>query len=301
MASGAKSPKRGLGRGLEALLGGGSQQTTPLYQLPIDQVIPNVLQPRRTFDDDALNSLAESIKHQGLLQPINVRKLAPERYEIISGERRWRAARRAELTHITAQVLPMSERQSYAAALVENIQREDLNPLEEARALRQLVEEFELRHEELARSLGRSRASITNTLRLLKLPPEVLSMLAEGHIEMGHARALLGVTGPVQHQLAVKIRKNQLSVRQAEQLVAAQKAKLGTGGTATGKRAAPDPDTQRLAMSLSDKLGTDVKIRPATRGKGGRLTILYQNNEQLDGIIRRLRRRAPKAPPESAH
>lgn len=307
MAGGTKSPKRGLGRGLEALLGGSSQQTTLLYQLPIDQVTSNVLQPRRTFSEESLNSLAESIEHQGLLQPINVRKLGLERYEIISGERRWRAAQRAGLTHIPAQVLPMSESQSFAAALVENIQREDLNPLEEARALQRLIEEFELTHEALAHSVGRSRVSITNALRLLKLSPEVLNMLAEGHIEMGHARALLGAPSAQQLKLAEKIRKNQLSVRHIEQLVSSQKTRQGASSTATSKNTKQDPDTLRLAMKLSDQLGTEVRIRPSARGKdgrngrSGRLTILYQNNEHLDGIIKRLQRPPPKSPPEGAH
>ena len=301
MASGAKQPRRGLGRGLEALLGSTSQQTTPLYRLAVDQVKPNAFQPRRTFDEAAIDKLAESIVKQGLLQPINVRKIGPERYEIISGERRWRAVQRAGLTHITAQVLSLSERQSYVAALVENIQREDLNPVEEARAMRRLVDEFGLTHEEMAKSIGRSRTGVTNTLRLLKLTPEVLSMLVDGRIEAGHARALLGASSIQQVRLAETVCEQKLSVRQTERLLATRKPRLDANGKAGGPKPAQDPDTRLLMRTLSDQLGADVQIRPSGRGRGGRLSILYQNHDQLNGILARLRRRPKKPPAEGTH
>lgn len=292
MATNPKKPatkKRALGRGLDSLLGSKESPraaSTPLQALPIKNIVPNPLQPRYNFDAASLQSLANSISNQGILQPINVRLQAAGHYEIISGERRWRAAKLAGLTHIPAQVLSVSDQQAHAAALVENIQREDLSVVEEAKGMRRLVDEFGLTHEALAQSLGRSRAGVSNTLRLLKLLPSVLNMLAQGDLEMGHARALLAASGQMQVSLAERVVDAGLSVRQTEELVAMrmQASTVPTKGRAKSEQ---DPDTKRLMQSLSDMLGAEVSIHSAKRKGAGRLVIRYGSPEELEALLSR--------------
>lgn len=291
--------KKGLGRGLDGLLGpsatrtallGGDLSTADsgatLRTVPIERVTRGSFQPRRGVDEAALQGLADSIKSQGVMQPVTV-KLAPGGdYEIITGERRWRAAQMAGLTQIPVLIRDLSERQAQAWALVENIQRQDLNAVEEAHALRHLVDRFKLTHEVLAQTIGRSRASITNSLRLLKLPQLVLEMIEDGAIEMGHARALLGAPAQAQARLAKRVERENLSVRQAERLAIAHKQ----GKIRRRKRPAfDDPDIVRLARHLSDQLGAEVQIKPF-KGGSGRVVIQYGTLEELEGILHRLQR-----------
>lgn len=287
-ASGTKK-KRGLGRGLDALLGPETKLSTESrqHELPIKDVVPNQQQPRRRFDQASLRSLADSILSQGVLQPINVRPLTSGKYEIISGERRFRAARMAGLKQIPAQVLSLSQQHAYAASLVENIQREDLNVVEEARALHRLLHEFGVTHATLAKSLGRARTSITNSLRLLKLSPSVLSRLEAGELEMGQGRALLAVPAHLQASLVERIIAEGLSVRQTEQLVARRQE--GRKSRRPEKPRDQDPDTIRLAGLLSDQLGATVSLQPGVKKDSGRLVIQYGSNEQLQEILTRLK------------
>lgn len=289
--------KRGLGRGLDELLGppaahssaldgapGATSSGATLRTVPVERVTTGGFQPRHGFDRAALEGLADSIKSQGVMQPVTV-KLAPGGdYEIITGERRWRAAQMAGLTHIPVLIRDLSERQAQAWALVENIQRQDLNAVEEAHALRHLVDRFKLTHEALAQAIGRSRASITNSLRLLKLPQPVLDMIEDGAIEMGHARALLGAPAQAQVRLAKRIEREHLSARQAERLAIAHKqGKIRQRKTP----AHDDPDIVRLARHLSDQLGAEVQIKPF-KGGSGRVVIQYGTLEELEGILHRL-------------
>ena len=280
---------RGLGRGLDALLG--AEETPPraagdtLAKLKIEQLQPGRYQPRSHMDAASLDDLAASIKAQGLMQPILVRPVDGGRHEIIAGERRWRAARMAGLAEVPVLVRNVGDNAALAMALIENIQRENLNPLEEATGIRRLIDEFGMTHEAAAQSIGRSRSAVSNLLRLLGLSAPVRELLERGGIEMGHARALLALTGMQQVDAARRVAAKGLSVRETEQLV----ARLLKGG---GRKAPParDRDVARLEEELAQRLGTTVAIKPAGRKGGGKLVITYRNLDQLDGLLAKLRR-----------
>ena len=293
--------RRSLGRGLEALLSTEPESTAlapqgSFREISIDLLERGRYQPRVDMREESLAELAESLRSQGIIQPIVVRPLGGEqpqageqRYEIIAGERRWRAAQLAGLHVIPALVRDLSDHQAVAVALIENIQREDLNPLEEALALRRLVNEFDMTHSEAADTVGRSRASVSNLLRLLELPDFVKNLLVQRVLGMGHARALLALTSPQgQMTLARQIVKEGWSVRRTERAVR-QFAKVPTenSGEKTGR--SKDPDVQRLEMDLGEKLGASVQIQHGS--SGGRLTIRYHSLEELEGIIGHLTRR----------
>ena len=280
---------KGLGRGLDALLGGG---TTPrgeeeLTQLAVDALQPGKYQPRTRIDETALAELAESIRASGVIQPIIVRPVGPSRYEILAGERRWRAAKIAGLERVPVIVRNDSDRVALGIGLIENIQREDLNPLEVATALQRLVDEFGITHEEAARAVGRSRVAVTNLLRLLELSPAVQERLRAGGIDMGHARALLAVSKAKQVELAGRIESLGLSVREAERLVQ-QALATPRAGSRAGK-ARLDADTRRLQEELAESLGATVRIKPRRTGRGS-VVIDYASLDQLQGIIKRLKR-----------
>jgi ParB family chromosome partitioning protein len=277
--------KAGLGRGLDILLSSArghvdTAEDGVLKKLPIERIRPGQYQPRTQMDPDALQSLADSIKMQGVVQPIVVRKLVAGEYELIAGERRWRAAQIAGLHEIPAVVRDIPDRAAAAMALIENIQREDLNALEEANALRRLIDEFGLTHQQTAEAVGRSRAAVTNLLRLLELEDETKALLAGSQLEMGHARALLALQGQQQTDLALKVAQRQLSVRETERLV---KLLLESGNKPlpTFK---PAPDVVRLEQKLADALGAKVAIRYNRTGKG-KLVIEYNSLDELDGIL----------------
>ncbi len=278
---------KGLGRGLAALLGG--DEATPaggetLAMLAIDSLEPGRYQPRLRLDPESLRELAESIKAQGVMQPILARPRGDGRYEIIAGERRWRAARMAGLTTVPALVRDVPDRHALAIALIENIQREDLNPLEEAAGVKRLIEEFGMTHAEAAEALGRSRAGITNALRLLELAPPVQELLREGKLDMGHARALLALPPLKQIELAREAVAKRLSVREVEARVGA-----AMKGAATRPRPRADRDVARLEEDLSARLGTTVSIRSGAKPGSGRLTIHYSTLDQLDALLRKLK------------
>ena len=277
---------KGLGRGLDALLGsveapaaGGEMLTT----LAVEALQPGRYQPRARIDPETLAELAESIKSQGVMQPILARPIGAGRYEIIAGERRWRAARMAGLATVPALVREVPDRQALAVALIENIQREDLNPLDEATGVKRLIEEFGMTHADAAEVLGRSRAAITNTLRLLELAPPVQELMREGKLDMGHARALLGLPPLRQIELAREAVAKQLSVRQVEQRVAG----LGRR-TPTGAHARTDRDVARLEEEWSQRLGTAVNIQIGAKPGSGKLVIHYATLDQLDALLRKL-------------
>ena len=277
---------KGLGRGLEALLG--SSESTPagnetLVPLPLDALQPGRYQPRLRIEPEALNELAESIKAHGVVQPILARPLAAGRYEIVAGERRWRAARIAGLTSVPALVRDVPDRHALAIALIENIQREDLNPLEEAAGLKRLIEELGMTHAETAEALGRSRAAITNALRLLELAPPVQELLREGKLDMGHGRALLALPTLAQIELAREAVAKRLSVREVESRVAAAQAR------APRARSRPDRDVARLEEEVSQRLGTTVRIRQAGKKGAGRLIVHYANLGHLEALLEKLR------------
>ena len=278
---------KGLGRGLDALLGAPDEPATNgemLTLLAIDALQPGRYQPRTRMDPQALAELAESIKAQGLMQPILVRPLGAGRYEILAGERRWRAARMAGLASVPVLVRDVPDRNALAIALIENLQREDLNPLEEAVGVKRLIEEFAMTHAEAAAAVGRSRVAITNALRLLELVPPVQELLREGKLDMGHARALLSLPALKQIELAREAVARELSVRQVEALVAGLAKRA-----APGARAATDRDVARLEEELSGQLGTTVKIQAGAKPGRGRLVIHYSTLDQLDGLLRKLR------------
>lgn len=283
---------KGLGRGLDALLGGEEpapvQMSTPagdaLRQLGVDQLQPGKYQPRSRMDQDALKELADSIKTQGVIQPILVRSVATDRYEIVAGERRWRAARMAGLVTVPVVIKDIPDSQALAAALIENIQREDLNPLEQATGIQRLINEFGLTHQSAAEALGRSRAAVTNLLRLLELAPPVRDLLADGKLDMGHARALLALPAVRQVEFANNIVVHGLSVREVEKRVGEALAKPVPR---IPRRV--DRDVERLQEDLAQKLGTRVRIR-TKRGGRGALVIDYGNLDQLGAIIARLTR-----------
>ncbi len=283
--------KRGLGRGLDALLGA-SDNTDPddpgvLRQLPVEWLERGRYQPRREMDPTALQELADSISAQGVVQPLVVRPLADDdqRFEIIAGERRWRAAQLAGLTDVPAIVRDIPDEVAVAVALIENIQREDLNPLEEAVALRRLVEEFGMTHQAVSEAVGRSRAAVSNLLRLLDLSPEVRERVQNGELEMGHARALAALPLDQQNVVAARVVAKALSVRATEALV----RKALAGEQQQAKKQPPlDPDVRRLQDDLADRLGASVTIQQGRQGKG-KLVIQYGSLDELDGIIERIR------------
>ncbi|TMS57906.1 ParB/RepB/Spo0J family partition protein [Imbroritus primus] len=285
--------KKGLGRGLEALLGGSAEIVEAVKQegaptvLQLDQMQPGKYQPRTRMDEGALQELAASIRAQGLMQPILVRPVeGHQRFEIIAGERRFRAARLAGLQAVPVLIKDVADEAAAAMALIENIQREDLNPLEEAQGIARLIREFHFTHEQAAESVGRSRSAVSNLLRLLNLAPPVQTMLMAGDLDMGHARALLAVDGANQITLANQIVNKRLSVRETEKLVASTlkpfdlKAvrQSGKGGR----------DIARLEEELSDILGLNVQIKVGVKGKG-QLTVQFSGNDELDGVLLRLR------------
>ena len=288
--------KRGLNRGLEALLQGAGSLDVDLTQnkldekdglqnLPIEWVQRGVYQPRRDMDPNALDDLASSIRVHGIMQPIVVRTIGIDRYEIIAGERRWRAAQLAQLDSIPALIKEVPDEAAIAMALIENIQREDLNAIEEAFALQRLQNEFELTQQQVADAVGKSRSAIANLLRLLQLSEPVRLMLERGDLEMGHARSLLALEGDQQLVLAREVVAKGLSVRQTEELV--RKAQQNPHEAAKKTVSA---DTKNLQNRLSDALGAAVSVTQSAKGKG-KLTIAYATLDQLDGIIARLEHR----------
>ncbi len=285
-------PIKGLGRGLDALLSGNTatkQQNETLRELRVDQLRPGKYQPRSRMDEASLNELAASIKAQGVMQPILTRELPDGGYEIIAGERRWRAAQLAELKQVPVIVRKVPDNAALAMALIENIQREDLNPLEEAIGIQRLIDEFQMTHQAAADAVGRSRSAASNLLRLLKLPQAVQDMLMDGSLDMGHARALLSLDGAQQVLLANKIVLEGLSVREAERLVQ-QHGEQGAQKTVakpTRKSPAEKRDTQRLQDELSAQLGARVELKTNSKG-GGKLIIEYTSNDQLEELTGRL-------------
>ncbi|MDH3980322.1 MAG: ParB/RepB/Spo0J family partition protein [Gammaproteobacteria bacterium] len=304
--------KRGLGRGLDALLGSSARSApavrstqeqapaalravpdtataaaqtpaTPvdgaLCMLPVDIISRGKYQPRVDMHKESLTDLADSIRAQGVLQPIVVRQVSSGGYEIIAGERRWRAAQLAGLHEVPAIVRDVEDRAAIAIALIENIQRENLNPMEEARALERLIREFELTHEQAAEAVGRSRAAVSNLLRLLELDDGVKLMVEQGELEMGHARSLLSLAGSAQLEVARKVIARGLSVRATEALVR-QLQQPRTAKPPPRK----DPDIRQLENRLADKLGASVQVRPGRGGKG-KLEIRYNSLDELDGIL----------------
>ena len=293
-----KPERRELGRGLSALLGDalGAQDTAAGHQphtLPIEQLRPSRFQPRRNFSEPDIEALADSIRQQGILQPILVRRHpdAPGSYEIVAGERRWRAAQIARLHEVPVIVRDLGDESVLEIALVENIQRQDLGPLEEAEGYRRLIDEFSHTQEELAKAVGRSRSHIANIIRLLNLPARVKSLLDSGALSAGHARALLNAADP--EGLASLVVKRGLNVRQTEKL--AQDGKKPTSKRKTP--AAKDPDTIALEQDLSTMLGLTVAID--FHGEGGRLIINYGTLEQLDDLLGRLSQSPAREPPTS--
>jgi len=280
---------KGLGRGLDALLSsGGSDDAAPagaLQTLAIDRVRPGKLQPRTHMDDAALAELAESIKEQGVMQPILVRPVDNGRFEIIAGERRWRAAQRAGLREIPALVKDVDDNNALALALIENIQRENLNPLEEALGLARLVEEFGLTHDAVAKAVGRSRSAVSNLMRLTQLAKPVQDHLMSGALEMGHARALLALPAAQQGGAAARVVSEALSVRDTERLVGTL---VNPAQRATRHASSRDADTVRLENEVAEKLGARVRIEPGRKG-AGRVVINYNSLEELDGILDRIR------------
>lgn len=295
------APKRKLNRGLEALLGTGllnkadtdtasssvvdgqtaPSGTSPLMEVPIEQLQRGVYQPRRNFAQDALQSLADSIKAQGILQPIVARPLAGGGFEILSGERRWRAAQLAQLANVPVVIKEVSDEAAIAIGLIENIQREDLNPVEEGLGLKRLQDEFGLNQEQVANAVGRSRPAVANLMRLLQLESEVLSMLERREIDAGHAKVLLALTGGDQVRAARQVTQRGLSVRQTEALV---RALIADQPAVTPT----DPNISRLEADLSNQFGAQVKIRHHQNGRG-RLEIHYTTLDELDGVLKKIR------------
>lgn len=280
-----------LGKGLDALLSSKAALEPPvtnqasLKKIPLDQIQPGRYQPRTHIDQTALQELAASIKSQGLIQPVVVRRLDNDKYELIAGERRWRACQLIGLTDIPAIVRDIPDQAVAALSLIENIQRQDLNPIEEAQALKRLIEEFGLTHQQTADAVGRSRAAITNNLRLMELPPEVISKVERNEVSAGHARALLGLKDSTQQiKLAERIVVQQLSVRTVEQLVK-QTLEAKTRVIVTTPRV--EPNIRALQDTLAESLGAKVTIAHAKRGNG-KLVIEYNSLDELDGILNRI-------------
>lgn len=280
-----------LGRGLSALFGEDQQDETaqgdgagPPRQVAVDRLSPNPFQPRRTFDEGEIQSLAASIAQHGLLQPVIVRQApnSPGSFQIVAGERRWRAAQMAKLHEIPVVIKELTDQESLEVAIVENIQRQDLNPVEEAEGYRRLLDEFAHRQEDLARIVGKSRSHVANTLRLLNLPPEVRRMLERGEITAGHARALLNSEQPV--DLAKEVAKRGLTVRQTERRAQGVSKSSEPKGAVLFK----DANIRALERDLSERLGLKVTMVP--HGDGGQMVIHYTQLEQIDEVLRRLNR-----------
>lgn len=289
--------KRGLGRGLDALLSGSTPTPAPapavstvaspheheiLLQLPIDLIQRGKYQPRRDMHTEALEELAESIRIQGVLQPIVVRHIDDKRYEIIAGERRWRATQLAGLDKIPAMVRDVPDDTAIAMALIENIQREDLNAMEEAMALARLRDEFELTQQEVATAVGKSRASVANLLRILTLREDVKILLEHGDLELGHAKALLGLPAELQSSAASQVVSRSLSVRQTESLV--RNLLAAHENPQAPDSSAVDPDIKRLQVDLGDRVGVPVIIQHSAKGKG-KLVFKYSSLDELEGIL----------------
>ncbi len=278
--------QKGLGRGLDALLGGDEPPKDALMKLPVNRIRPGKYQPRTKMDQEALAELAASIKTQGLMQPILVRPVERDRYELIAGERRWRAAQMAGLDEVPALVREVPDEAALAMALIENIQRENLNAMEEAAGLQRLVQEFKMTHQQAADAVGRSRSAASNLLRLLNLAKPVQGMVMEGVLEMGHARALLALDGARQVEAANRTAAKGLSVRETEAL-AQQWLK---GDTTPARRKKVDRDIARLEEETAEKIGTTVEIKAGRKGSG-KLVVHYSSFEHLDELIAKLGRR----------
>ena len=293
--------RKGLGRGLDALLGGPAKTVTDgadiallsddaagqgsgqLMEIPVEWIQRGKYQPRRDMNPDALQELADSIQSQGVMQPIVVRPIADSRYEIIAGERRWRATQLAGLDKVPCVIKDVADEAAIAMALIENIQREDLNPMEEALALKRLQDEFELTQQEVAEAVGKSRTTITNLLRLIGLHDEVKTLLERGDIEMGHAKALLGLKDGHQREAARQVVAKGLTVRQTEALV----RKLQVEETITSPQTDNGNDVKKLEEALSECVGSPVAIQYNNKGKG-KLTISYSSLDELDGVLQKL-------------
>lgn len=275
---------KGLGRGLDALLAGNEAEKKEQQRaLPVGTLQPGKYQPRTQMDPASLDELAASIRAQGLMQPILVRPLGNDRYEIIAGERRWRAAQIAGLSSVPCLVREIPDEAALAMSLIENIQREDLNPLEEAAGIQRLIDEFGMTHQQAADAVGRSRPAASNLLRLLQLAPQVQELLMAGDIDMGHARALLPLDGATQVGLANLIAAKGLSVREAERLVHNEL-------NPKAKQSAPPPDRDilRLEEEIADRMGATVKIKANNKGAGA-VTIHFGSLDQLEGLLEKLR------------
>lgn len=275
---------KGLGRGLDALLSGDTEtvaQSDTLRTLPVGQLQPGKYQPRSYMNEEALQTLADSIAAQGIMQPILVREVAPEKYEIIAGERRWRASQKAGLAEVPVLIREIADEAALAMALIENIQRENLNPLEEAMGIKRLIDEFDMTHEKAAEAVGRSRVAVSNLLRLLTLTPMVQDMLLDNQIDMGHARALVGVEPAQQIMLANRVVQDGLSVREIERLMQSEPA--------SGKKAKATihPDVASLQNQLSEQLGAEVAISSKANGAGV-LKLNFTSLDQLDDWIAKL-------------
>jgi len=283
--------KRGLGRGLDALLGGDAEPVPAneadgeLRTLAIQAIQPGRYQPRHAMDPERLDDLAASIKAQGVIQPVVVREIAPGHYELIAGERRWRAAQKAGLADIPSLVKVVPDQAVVAMALIENIQRENLSPLEEAQALSRLIDEFHLTHQQTADAIGRSRAAVSNLLRLLELPAEIKRLLDERKLDMGHARALATLPEERATALALEAAEHGWSVRELEE--AARRAEARGRGKPKKSAGARDPNIAALERDLAEKLATRVVIAHAKNGRG-KLVIHYHSVDELDGILERL-------------
>ena len=276
--------KRGLGRGLSELLGDVTpvpEKTQDAQTLPIEFLQRGKYQPRKDMDPEKLRELADSIAAQGIIQPIIVRRISTDKYEIIAGERRWRAAQLAELSDVPVVLKDLDDRSVMAIALIENIQREDLTALEESEALKRLQDEFELTHQQIATAVGKSRTTVTNLLRLLDLPTEIKTLLGKGLLEMGHARALLGLPEDRQIDIGQRAAKQGLTVRAVEKLVKDDQVEKHLAIKKT------DPDTLRLQQEIGDRTGAKVEINHQQNGKG-KLVFHYNNLEELDGIIKKI-------------
>lgn len=279
--------RKALGRGLGALFENSNQDSDSkevLRQIPIDQLERGRYQPRFTMQKGPLKELADSIAAQGVVQPIIVRQMNNSKYEIIAGERRWRAAQLAGLETVPAVVRSIPDEAAMAISLIENIQREDLNPMEEAMAMQRLMQEFDMTHQQVAERVGRSRAAVSNYLRLLTLGEDVRKLLETGKLDMGHARALLSLSGAEQLRIGRKVAEDGLTVRQTEAMV----RKMLDRPAPKKKRRSSSTDIRNLEEKLSDKLGAKVRIQSGKRGKG-KLIIEYNSNDELDGILKRIR------------
>ncbi len=288
----AAAKKRGLGKGLDALLGSSREDNSKpssgdsLQTLDVDLIQRGQYQPRRNFDEEALNELADSIRAQGLIQPIVVRLLSDKKsYEIVAGERRWRAAQVAGLHEIPVIIKDVSDQTAMCLALIENIQRQDLNPLEEANALERLINEFDMTHDEAAEAVGRSRSAVSNLLRLLELNDSVKKMVEASKLNMGHARALLSLAKAEQFEIATKVVTQGLSVRATESLVQQLSNK---NKKSKPVRKSKDPNISSLENDISERLGARVSINHQANGKG-KVEISYNSLDELDGLLKHIK------------